>query len=256
MPELNKPHPVAEPDWLHPHIARFFLWSGVVVVLTLIVAQGFIMGFIPGLSPALDAADVARYFIEHRYSILLGALLQCICWTLWITWSTVIMAFQRKMERGLPLLTYASLVTNGGGYVFFLLIPMTWSVLAFRADVLDPQFMQSANDWVWFDWLYTWPPFALWMILIGVSILTDKNEKKTFPRWLAFYNFWSALLIAPAGLIAFFKTGPFAYDGIISFWFAVFVFFGWICTMTIMGFRAVAAAERAQNAQSVTVRAD
>ena len=226
-------------DWINPAIMKLFLWSGVIVVITLIFAQGYLMGFVPGLSPDLHPDEVAAYFIENKVSILLGCLLQCIFWTLWITWSTGMMIFQLKMERGLPLLTLASVVANGGGYVFFLLIPMTWSVLAFRAETLDPVFMQAANDWVWFDWLFTWPPFGLWMILIGLSILHDRNANRIFPRWVAFFNFWSALLIFPAGLIGFFKTGPFAYDGAISFWFAVFVFFGWICVMTGVGFWAL-----------------
>lgn len=233
---------------LHPGITRAFLWSGIVVVATLLFAQGYLMGFVPGISPALSAEATAARFIENRNGILLGALIQCIFWTLWITWSIAITMFIRKMEHGMPILTYTSLATNGGGYVFFLLIPMTWSVIAFRAPTLDPAIIQVMNDWVWFDWLYTWPPFALWMIVIGVAVLTDRSVPRIFPRWVAFYNFWSALLIFPAGLIGFFKSGPFAYDGAISFWFAVAVFFGWICTMTWVGFRAIAVEERRQKA--------
>ncbi|MCY1554822.1 hypothetical protein D9M68_914260 [compost metagenome] len=45
-------------------------------------------------------------------------------------------------------------------------------------------------------------------------------------------------------MIGFFKTGPFAYDGIISFWEAVVVFFGWILVMTITTFTAINNEER------------
>ena len=141
------------------------------------------------------------------------------------------------------MVTYCSIACNGGGFVFFLLIPMTWAVIAYRAEVLDPTIIQVMNDWVWFDWLFTWPPFAIWMVIIGVAVLNDHNERQVFPRWVAFYNFWCALLVFPAGLIAFFKTGPFAYNGAISFWFAVAVFFSWILVMTWVSFRALAAEE-------------
>lgn len=152
----------------------------------------------------------------------------------------------RKMERGSPILTYASIANIGGGYMFFILIPMTWAVIAFRADTLDPSILQVMNDLVWFDWLFTWLPFALFMVIIGVAVLGDHNSPRIFPRWVALFNFWSALLIFPAGLIAFFKTGPFAYDGAISFWFAFAVFFGWMVVMTVVAFRAVAVEERRQ----------
>ena len=67
-------------------------------------------------------------------------------------------AATQEMEKGAPILTYASIANIGGGYVFFILIPRTWAAIAFRAETLDPSIIQIMNDWVWFDWLFTWPP--------------------------------------------------------------------------------------------------
>jgi hypothetical protein len=225
-------------------VMRVFLWSGVVLVAALIGAQGWLMGFIPGPSPALSAQKIAQIFIERKDSILLGALIQCICWSFYATWAIPIVIFIRKMERSVPVLTYASLVNVGGGYVFFILIPMTWSVIAFRAETLDPSIIQIMNDWVWFDWLFTWPSFSVWMFIIAAAIFFDHNVPTVYPRWVGFFNVWSGLLIFPAGLIGFFKSGPFAYDGLISFWFAVCVFFGWMVVMTVTTFKVITAEDR------------
>lgn len=225
-------------------VMRLFLWSGVVVVIALIVAQGLLMGFIPGPSPALSAKELAQIFVERQTRIQVGCLIQCICWTFYSTWAIPIIMFIRKMERGMPALTYASLVNVGGGWVYFILIPMTWAVMAFRAGSIDPAIMQIMNDWVWFDWLYTWPSFSVWMFIIAAAIFFDHNVPSVYPRWVAFFNVWCGILIFPAGMIGFFKRGPFAYDGIISFWFAVFVFFGWMVVMTVMSFLAVRAEDR------------
>lgn len=239
---------------IEPGIARAFLWSGVLVIVTLIFAQGYLMGFVPPPSPNLPAEELAQIFIDNKLGIQIGTLIQCIFWSFWNTWAIAIAMFIRKMEKSAPILTYASIANIGGGYVFFILIPMTWAVIAFRAETLDPSIIQVMNDWVWFDWLFTWPPFALWMVIIGVAVLNDHNMPRIFPRWVAFFNFWCALLIFPAGLIAFFKTGPFAYDGAISFWFAVAVFFGWMVVMTIVGFRAVTTEEQRQRAEQLSSR--
>lgn len=217
---------------------KVFLWSGVVLVAALIIAQGLIMGFIPGISPSLSAEEVAKIFIERKDAILMGALLQCITWCFYGTWAIPIVLFIRKMER-MPIFTYASLVNVGGGWVFFILIPMTWAVIAFRAETLPPAIIQIMNDWVWFDWLYTWPSFSVWMFIIAAAILNDHNVPTLYPRWVGFYNLWSGVLIFPAGMIGFFKKGPFAYDGALSFWFAVVVFFGWMVVMTLTTFKVV-----------------
>lgn len=227
-------------------IMRVFLWSGVITVAALIVAQGMIMGFVPGPSPAMSAEDLRQIFVERRTNILAGCLLQIICWTFYATWCIPIIAFIRRAERGMPLLTYASLVNCGGGYVFFILIPMTWAAMAFRIETLDAGTAQIMNDWVWFDWLYTWPSFSVWMFIIAAAIFCDRNPQPAYPRWMAYFNVWCGFLIFPAGLIGFFKTGPFAYDGMISFWFAVCVFFGWMVGMTLMTFRAITAQAQRQ----------
>ncbi|MCY4426740.1 MAG: hypothetical protein OXC05_06885 [Halieaceae bacterium] len=46
-----------------------------------------------------------------------------------------------------------------------------------------------------------------------------------------------------SGVVLVAKRGPFAYDGLISFWFAVFVFFGWMVVMTVTTFQAVSREE-------------
>ena len=62
-----------------------------------------------------------------------------------------------------------------------------------------------------------------------------------FPRWLAFYNLWSALLMAPGSLIPFFKTGPFAWDGLFAFWLPATVFGIWFVVMQVMVLKAIRA---------------
>jgi hypothetical protein len=228
-------------------IMRVFLWSGVVMVIALIVVQGLVMGFIPPPSPTLSAGEIAQIFHDRQGRILTGALLQIIFWTFYGTWNVPMIALIRKMERGMPLLTMASTVFAGGGWVIVVLIPMTWAVAAFRVGEVDPQLIQILNDWTWFLWLYTWPPFSVWMLIVAAAILQDRSSPTVLPRWFAYYNMWTAILIFPAGMIGFFKTGPFALDGLIAFWFSVIVFFGWMVTSTTVMFRALAVIERQQH---------
>ena len=215
------------------------VWSGIVLIVAMIIAQGFLMHFIPPPAPALPADELARKFISRNNEIRLGCLIQCIFWSFWATWAIAITVLIRKMERSYPILTYSSLALNGGGYVFFILIPMTWAVIAFRADTLSPQTIQIMNDWVWFDFLFTWPPFAVFMVIIGLAILKDHNVPTLYPRWVAYLNFWCAMLIFPAGLIVFFKTGLFAYHGIGAFYIPFAVFFGWMIAMSVTTLQAI-----------------
>ena len=87
---------------------------------------------------------------------------------------------------------------------------------------------RTINDFGWFLYLYTWPPFSVWALAIALAILWDTSERPAFPRWAGYMNLWLALLLVPAGLMLFFKSRPFAYDGIITFWVPTVAFFFWI----------------------------
>lgn len=227
-------------------VVRLMAWSGVGLVICLAVAQGLLMGFIPPPSPAMSADAIAQIYIDRKLPIRIGSLIECIGFTFYLTWSMSIVMFMRRMERGIPVLTYTSIANNGGGYVFFLLMPITWAALAFRPETLSPAAIQIANDYVWFIFILSWPPFALFMVYIAIAVLRDRNPTPIFPRWVGFFNLWTAVLIMPAGLIEFFTTGPFAYDGVVSFWWVWLEFFGWIIIMSAVVLRACKAEELRQ----------
>ena len=219
-------------------VVSLMAWSGIVLVISLVVAQGILMGFIPPPSPAMTADEIKQIYVDRKLGIRIGSLIECIGFTFYLTWSMAIVIFMRRMERGMPVLTYTSIANNGGGYVFFLLMPITWGALAFRPESLSPEAIQIANDYIWFIFILSWPPFALFMVYIATAVLRDPNPVPIFPRWVGFFNLWTAVLIIPAGLIEFFTTGPFAYDGAISFWWVWLEFFGWIMVMSWVVLRA------------------
>ena len=218
-------------------LIKAMAWSGVLLVLSLAVSYA-LMGFIPPPSPALSAEAIKAIFVERQLRILVGAAIECLGFTFYLTWAMAITLMLRRMERGIPVITLTSVANAGAGMVLFLIMPFTWAALAYRAASLDAWFVQVMNDWTWFTFILSWPPFAVFMVMIGIAILRDHNTPRIMPRWVAFYNFWSALAISPAALIMFFKTGPFTYSGAIDFWFIFVVFFGWMVVMTFVTVKA------------------
>jgi hypothetical protein len=211
---------------------KVFLWGGPVLVASVVVGMVPLLGFIPPPSATLSAEEVAAIYSESQTSIRVGCLMLMICWTLWGTWGAVIATLIKRMEAGYPLLTYSSVALLGAGVVFFLLIPMTWAVAAFRPGEIDPSITMTLNDWAWFSFMYSWPPFAICCIILAIAILRDHNVPTIYPRWAAYLNLWFAVLFTPAGLMSFFKTGPFALDGVGTFFIPVSLFFIWMLVMS------------------------
>lgn len=71
-------------------------------------------------------------------------------------------------------------------------------------------------------------PFCMQAAAFAAAILKDRHEPTVFPRWLGYFNAWAALLFTPGFLLLYFKTGPFAYHGLLVYWMPTVVFGIWI----------------------------
>ncbi len=58
-------------------------------------------------------------------------------------------------------------------------------------------------------------------------------------RWVGYFNIWAGLLQIPGAMMPFFKTGPFAWDGLFAFWMPLVVFSLWIYVDTWAVLRAI-----------------
>jgi hypothetical protein len=199
---------------------------------------GFLIGFVPLAHfgppprPSASAPEITAMYLGNLTGIRIGCLVMMISLALIATWGVSIAAWTRRMERGVPILTYGSIACVGAAIVIVELIPMTWAAAAFRPDDVAPEITRAFNDFAWFLFLFTWPPFSIWCTLIATAVFTDRNDVPLFPRWIGYFNIWSALLFVPGGLMAFFKTGPFAFNGAITFYIPLSVFLIWMIIMT------------------------
>jgi hypothetical protein len=221
---------------IDPLIMRIFIWTGVALVAATIVGFGWLMHMVPPPSPADSPQETLGWVQHYQISILIGAALVTFFWSFWVTWAAPIILYVRRMER-VPLLTFASLANVGGGAAVITTIAVSWTVMAFRAE--NPLIVQAFNDLGFFLFLYTWPPFAIWMIIIATAIFRDVNSEPILPRWVAYYNLSAAMLMAPASFMGLFKTGPLAYNGVLAFWLVAIDFFVWMVVMSVVMLKVI-----------------
>lgn len=221
------------PDPISPIIRRCFIWSGPILIALATVTIVGVMRLVPPPRPAWSAERIAAVYRDHQTSILIGCLIFITATVLMLTWASVLIAQCRRVEGPFPFLTYAQMMFAACCFMVAMLIGMTWALAAFRPDDVSPEITRTVNDLAWFLFLYTWPPFSAWFVVIAITVFSDKSENPLYPRWIAYFNLWCALLTVPAGLMAFFKSGPFAYDGLIAMYIPFAIFFVWMIGMTV-----------------------
>lgn len=204
--------------------------SGVGAILFYVVGWWFIAGFVPPLSPLTGAAEVASFYNQNTGTIRFGILLAMIGSGMVLPFMAVIAVQIRRIESGTPILTYTVLAAGVVGAIILLVPTVLWTVAAFRPE-RSPELILLLNDFAWFLLVMTFPSFFVQFVAIGLAILSDKQVPPLFSRWVGYFNVWLAVLAIPGGLITFFKTGPFAWNGLLAFWVPVGIFVVWFFIM-------------------------
>lgn len=222
-------------------LQRLFIWSGVAAIVLFFL--GFILaGFIPPPSPSLPADLVVAHYQEHATGIRAGMVLMMISGMFVPPLVAVISMQMRRMTGAHPLLVYAQLSAGTLGAVFFIIAPIIFIAAAFRPE-RSAEITVTLNDLAWIMAVIPWSPAFIQNIIIALGIFADKSPAPVLPKWLGYLNVWVAISFIPGGLLAFFKTGPFAWNGIFVFWLAGTVFIIWFAAMIYALFKAVDAEE-------------
>jgi hypothetical protein len=113
---------------------------------------------------------------------------------------------------------------------------------SFRVDEQSPDITRILNDLGWLFFVGVPSTLLVQIAVIGVAALIDNRDTPIFPRWYGYYSLWTALLLAPAGVVVLFKRGPFAWNGLFTFWLAVCAF----CVRMVITFRLLTGAITAE----------
>jgi len=220
-------------------VERAAVWCGPLFLVLYVAAFAGVAQFVPPPSPALSAAEVAELFSERRFEIRAGMVLSMIFSTLLFPFFAIISAHIARIERGGRVL---AMVQFGGAtllVVYFQLCSMLWLVATFRDDLTEST-VQMLSDFGWLTFVMVFPAYVFQLGCVAIASLSDRSSDPVWPRWAGYLNLWIAASGAGGGLAVFFKTGPFAWNGLVGFYLPVGAFVVWLCVMTTLMLRHAA----------------
>jgi hypothetical protein len=180
----------------------------------LILSQG-LAPFDPSASAASTAADYA----DKDFGIILGSTIFLIGCGLLVFWVVQLSLMMARLEGRRPLLAGVQLVGGIGVVTFVSSACCLWVGAAFRASDATPDVTVALNDAGWFTFMLTWPGLSLQMVAAGLVVWLARDRTDNLgPGWVGIYCFVSAAIIALVGLVAFTKTGPFAWNGALGYY--------------------------------------
>jgi hypothetical protein len=221
-------------------------WGGIVFAVLFGVGFVGIAHFVPPLHPSDTAVQTAAIFRGHTDSIRTGLLVCYVGCAFFLAFGASISAQTRRII-GVPLALIHLQIAAYAAAVLLIAGPlMIWWVAAFRPVETAPETIQMLNDFGWISFLVGWVPFVTWYMTTGAAILCDSSADPVYPRWSGYLGLVLGLGQTSASLLIYFKTGPFAWNGIFSWWLPATEFFLWFVVITALTVRAVNRSYRAE----------
>jgi hypothetical protein len=217
---------------------RIIFWTLPAVAVTWIAAFFLFPGFVPPMSPRASAVDVAAFYSENlsriRYSMIL---FNWFCVAL-IPLLMLIVERMRHMAHRTPVLRYCMIGVAGAAPIAFLTSTVFWLVAAFRPD-RAPELTLVLNDLAWITFTCGVPFLTAMCVFLAISVAYDDQQQPVFPRWVARFNVLTGVALVPACFAGFSLSGPFAWDGFVSFWLKNAAIAMWIAVMAVVLARAM-----------------
>jgi hypothetical protein len=187
-------------------------------------------GFFRPLSPSMTADEVAAFYRDHVGQIRASVILFNLIGIGFIPFFMVIVVQMMRMGNPSRAFAYSYLAAAVSGGTLFALADLAWLNAAARPD-RDPQLTMLLNDLAWFSFTTPVGFIITQNLVLALAIYMDALPEPVFPRWVAHFNIVSAVLMVPGAFALLYKTGPFAWDGALSFWLRIATFTLYVAVM-------------------------
>ena len=144
----------------------------------------------------------------------------------------VVSKYVTRIEGSRGPLSYVQLLSGVIGPVAFIVPAFLWQAAAFDPG-RDAEITKVMHDAAWLAFIAGIWSFSLQNFAVAFAILRDRHAEPILPRWLGYFGIWAALLYMPSCLVLFFYDGPFAWNGIFTFWLAAVAFVLWTVTLIV-----------------------
>jgi hypothetical protein len=206
------------------------LWLALVFGAVMTVAFVLFPGFFPPMSPNMTAHQVATFYSHNTTLIRTSMIIFNFCGIMLIPFFMVIVYQMKRMATPTQVLAYAYLSAAASGATLFALADLFWLIAAFRPE-RDPQQILLLNDFAWI--VFTAPVGAIVAqnVCLALAVYLDAHPRPIFPRWVGHVSLATAAAMVPAACAAVFRTGPLAWNGVVSFWLRIIAYTVFIVVM-------------------------
>jgi hypothetical protein len=209
------------------------LWTTAVSLVILLIAYAAFPGFWPPTSPQLSADQVATFYRDNTALIRFSMVTFNLFGIMLLPMFGVIVVQMKRITTQNQAFAYVFLSATVSSSTIFALADVFFATAAFRPN-RDPEIVLVLNDLGWLVFVAPVGMALVQLAMLALAIYYDDAAHPIFPRWVGHFSVVVALAMAPSALSVAFDSGPFAWNGVISFWLRNIAFVTFVVVMLVV----------------------
>ena len=223
-------------------------WCGIAYIVLLLVGWWVVGGYFPLHRPSASADEIAHFYRHGVVGIRLGMVMVMWGAAVFIPFTSTMADFVARFEGRNGPLTRTMTMAGYANAMLTFYPPLWWIASTWRVDERSADTTRLLNDIAWLQFIGGLALIMPMFVVFAVVALADKSENPVFPRWFGYQSIMTFTLFLPDQLLFFFKTGPFAWNGVLGFWVPLTIFCGWFISIFVLMRRRLAAEATASTA--------
>lgn len=219
---------------------KLMTWTGPLFFIGFFVMWGLLALNFPPMSPNVPAEGMWQHYKDNQMAIMIGMSVCIVLGSCYMTFGSAVSRVMRRIEDGEEgMLSNLEMLGATITCCPIIVACGLWLTGSILVDSLAPETIRMLyiGAWMIIDLAYM---VTSWQIIAcSVCFMRDKREKKLVPNYVSWWGFVTVASFFPVSLIPFFKTGPFAFDGLFNFWVAFPTWYIWIVLMSFFIIKAV-----------------
>lgn len=199
----------------------FGAWCVIAYIVLLFFGWFVVAGFLPLHSPSAGAEEIASFLRGDVTRIRIGMIMVMWSAAVFLPFTATVADYVAGVEgRYGPL----AITTALAGYANTMLTfypPLWWITSTWRAAERSAETLYLLNDIAWLQFIGGLSVIMPMFVTVAVAAWNDTSARPALPRWCAYASILAFILMLPDQILFFFKSGPFAWNGLISFWLVV-----------------------------------
>jgi hypothetical protein len=188
----------------------------------------------PPRSPSSSSSQIVDFMQSHN--LLVACAILTLSFGL-APLSNAVYLIQVKRMSVSPVLRYSMMVGSMTGAIVGMLFPMfCFGLGAFRSGY-RPSTLAMLYDFGYLAYIGSLGCFCVMWMAFGLAIILDDND--VLPKWLGYYTVWQYVTELMAAPVWISKSGPFAWNGLLTFWFAMILYVSWQIIVYVCIYRGI-----------------